>query len=81
MQDPSATMEVTRPFIFISILFRVLDYTLLEDSLCYDDGFTIVTDSAAYATHPLYFELVVTNDNNLSGVIHPLLRSFLSCCQ
>ncbi len=49
----------------------VLDYTLLEDSLCYDDGFVIVTDSLAYATHPLYYELVVTNDNGLSNVIDP----------
>ncbi|MDF1573650.1 MAG: gliding motility-associated C-terminal domain-containing protein [Bacteroidales bacterium] len=48
-----------------------LDYTLLEDSLCYDDGFTILTDSLAYATHPLYFELVVTNDNGLLNVIDP----------
>ena len=45
-----------------------LDYTLLEDSLCYNDGFTIITDSAVYATHQLFFELDVVNDNNLSGV-------------
>jgi len=36
-----------------------LNYTLLEDSLCYDDGFTIITDSAVYATHQLYFTLGV----------------------
>ena len=45
-----------------------LDYTLLDDSLCFDEGFTIITDSAVYATHPLYYQLAVTNNNSLTDV-------------
>jgi len=48
-----------------------LDYTLMEDSLCYDDGFTILTPSAVYATDPLFYTLGVVNDDNLTGVESP----------
>ena len=56
-------------------------YTLAEDSLCFDDGFTIFTDSLVYATHPLYYNLDVENNNSLNNVISPVAQDSFAVVQ
>ncbi|RKZ57895.1 MAG: hypothetical protein DRQ44_15270, partial [Gammaproteobacteria bacterium] len=56
-------------------------YTLAEDSLCFDDGFRIFTDSLVYATHPLYYKLDVENINSLSNVIDPIAEDSFAVVQ
>ena len=46
-------------------------YTLEEDTLCFDDGFTIFTGSPSYTTHPIYYGLDISNNNNIYGVATP----------
>ncbi len=49
-----------------------LDYLLNEDdTLCHAEGFNLVTNSLVTATHPLYYDLGVINNDGMGGVIFP----------
>ena len=45
-----------------------LEYLLAEDTLCYNDGFVLITDSLVTTTHPLYYSLIIDNPDNMSNV-------------
>ncbi|MCK5138018.1 MAG: gliding motility-associated C-terminal domain-containing protein, partial [Bacteroidales bacterium] len=45
-----------------------IEYLLAEDTLCYDEGFVLITDSLVTTTHPLYYTLDIYNPDNMSNV-------------
>ncbi|MGM0473888.1 MAG: gliding motility-associated C-terminal domain-containing protein [Bacteroidota bacterium] len=47
------------------------EYLMGEDTLCFNEGFRLATDSRVYTTHPLYYNLNVENPDNVNGALDP----------
>ncbi len=45
-----------------------IEYLLAEDTLCYDEGFVLTTNSLVQTTHPLYYNLDIDNVGLISNV-------------
>jgi len=45
-----------------------IEYLLAEDTLCYDEGFVLTTNSLVQTTHPLYYNLDISNPDLMSNV-------------
>jgi gliding motility-associated-like protein len=55
-----------------------LDYQLLEDTLCHEEGFTLFTDPLVLTTHPIYYTLGVENPDGIVNVNVPPPDSLLA---
>ena len=45
-----------------------IEYLLAEDTLCFDEGFVLTTNSLVKATHPLYYNVSINNIGVVSNV-------------